>query len=93
MFLLAELSVEQFLKALAALRAEIAGYLAGRIAFEVGYESLIAKDRLDGSGDPIASAVNRSVFYDALVDATHSLQVTCQAALAATASECESHCG
>jgi len=82
---LAGLSIEEFAAAFAPLRAEIAGVPHMLDRFREGDESFIAVDRLDGSGDEVASAVARAVFYDSLVDTTRSLQSACERALTFTA--------
>ena len=80
-------SHEDFLGALADLKAEVAGVPHLLARFRAGDESLIAVDRLTGSpvgeADPLSETIARNVFFDGLEETTQRLQLAAISALKA----------
>ena len=89
-FDLAAVTYDEFLDRLADLREEVAGVPHLLARFRDGDESLIAIDRLTGSGtDPLAEKIARQAFYDGLEETTQRLQAAAIAALIAIRAERE----
>ena len=89
---LAGLTLEDFLEALAPLRAEIAGVPIALERFREGDETLIAFDRLSepagaDSDTVLAVQIARNVFLDSLTETTKYLQDAVRRALDATRAE------
>lgn len=80
---LATLTHAVFTTSLAPLRAEIAGVPHLLDSFRGGDLTLIDRDALSGSGDPLAEAVARNAFLDGLEDTTRQLQAATLSALTA----------
>jgi SAM-dependent methyltransferase len=85
---LAGLSIEDFSRDLAPLRADFAGVPQQLVRFRAGDESMIATVRLsEPHNDPLALEVARNSFFDGLTETTRLLQAAAQGALAATRAE------
>lgn len=84
---LATLTYDEFLEKMAELRAEVAGVPHLLARFREGDESLIATDRLSGTGDELTEALARNAFFDGLEETTQRLQAATLSALAAIRAE------
>ena len=84
---LAELAHDDFLDRLAGLRAEVAGVPQLLDRFRRGDETLIATDRLTGTGDDLAETLARNTFFDGLEETTRHLQDATLSALTAIRAE------
>lgn len=84
---LATLTYDEFLEKMAELKAEVAGVPHLLARFREGDESLIATDRLSGTGDELIEALARNAFFDGLEETTQRLQAATLSALAAIRSE------
>ena len=87
----ATITYEQFVEALADLRADVAGVPRLLARFRAGDEELIAVDKLTGSAtgktDALSEIVARNVFFDGLEETTQRLQHAAIAALTAIKTE------
>lgn len=86
-FDLATLTYDEFLEKMAELRAEVAGVPHLLARFREGDESLIATDRLSGTGDELTEALARNAFFDGLEETTQRLQAATLSALTAIRAE------
>jgi hypothetical protein len=80
---LATLTYDEFRESIGDLRADVAGVPHLLARFRDGDESLIATDRLSGTGDELTEALARNAFFDGLEETTQRLQAATLAALTA----------
>lgn len=84
---LATLTYDAFLEGLADLHSKTAGVPHLLARFREGDESLIAVDRLTGTGDELTETLARNAFFDGLEETTQRLQAATLSALKAIRTE------
>ncbi|HEX8574405.1 MAG TPA: N-6 DNA methylase [Allosphingosinicella sp.] len=81
---MAGVDIDGFAERLAPLAADRAGIPPLLERFRAGDESLIATERLSGSGDPVVRRIATDAFFDGLRETTRLLQNAVEGALSAT---------